>query len=81
MSALGHIRDRVEPIAGQAMCAVPKKRKFPEYQRLREALAAQQDFEPFRSAEACAWGRRPLFIAMPLPSMAAPFARSVVRLR
>jgi len=47
------IRDRVEPIAGQVMCAVPRKRKFPEHQRLREALDAQQDFEPFRLAEAC----------------------------
>jgi hypothetical protein len=25
------IRYRVEPTAGQAMCAVPRKRKFPEH--------------------------------------------------
>jgi len=35
------------------MCAVPRKRKFPGHQRLREALDAQQDFELFRLAEAC----------------------------
>jgi len=30
------IRDRVEPTADQAMCAVLWKRKFPEHQRLRQ---------------------------------------------
>jgi hypothetical protein len=25
------IRDRFEPTAGQPMCVVPRKRKFPEY--------------------------------------------------
>jgi hypothetical protein len=35
------------------MCAVRRKRKFPEQQRLREPLDAQQDFEPFRLGEAC----------------------------
>jgi len=47
------IRDWGEPIAGQVMCAVPRRRKFPEHQRLREVLDAQQDFKPFRLAEAC----------------------------
>ena len=34
------------------MCAVPRKRKFPELSWLREALDAEQDFLPFRLAEA-----------------------------
>jgi hypothetical protein len=31
------IRDRIEPAARQTMCAVPRKRKFLEHQRLVEA--------------------------------------------
>jgi hypothetical protein len=31
----GVIRDLVEPISGQANCAVLRKRKFPEHYRLR----------------------------------------------
>jgi hypothetical protein len=34
------------------MCAVPRKRKFPERQRLSEALDARQGFKPFTLAEA-----------------------------
>jgi hypothetical protein len=49
MSASYHIRDQVEPIADQAMCAVLESGSFQSH---REALGAQQDFEPFRLAEA-----------------------------
>jgi hypothetical protein len=35
------------------MCAVRRKRKFPEHYGLLKALDAQQNFEPFRLAEAC----------------------------
>jgi hypothetical protein len=34
------------------MCAVPRKRKYPEYCGLRDALDAQPNFTPFRLAEA-----------------------------
>jgi hypothetical protein len=54
----GVIRDWFEPTAGQAMCDVPRKQKLPEHERLREALSAQQDFEPFRLAEAYDQPRR-----------------------
>jgi hypothetical protein len=46
----GSIRDRVEPIAGQARCSVPRTRKFPEHQRLRDANVATQMFPPSSSA-------------------------------
>jgi hypothetical protein len=46
------IRDWGEPAADQVMCAVPRKRKFPERQRLSEALDARRGFKPFTLAEA-----------------------------
>jgi hypothetical protein len=37
------------------MCAVPRKRKFRGHLRLREALDAKQNFEPFGLVQACDW--------------------------
>jgi hypothetical protein len=47
----GSADDRGEAAADQAMCAVPRKQKFPERQRFREACA-RQDFKSFRSTDA-----------------------------
>ena len=41
-----------EPAVDHAMCAVPRKRRFPERRRLSEVLDARQGFKPFRLAEA-----------------------------
>jgi hypothetical protein len=37
------------------MCAVSRKQKVFRVLRLREAHDAKQNFEPFRSVEACDW--------------------------
>jgi len=49
---------RVEPTAGQAMCAVPRKRKFPERcgsSKPSTPNRISNPSEPFRLAEACDW--------------------------
>jgi hypothetical protein len=45
-------RDRVDPTAVQAMCAVPRKRKFPEHYGSSQPQMPNRNFEPFRLAEA-----------------------------